>query len=263
MARFLNGLSVALTLLVIPLFVKMGVDRFLPDPPQQTAGPEEPSARPEEKPRTTMDAYRPIWENDLLEPAPNLPDKKPEEKPKPPEIKPEQIPFEWGGVMAHSRPEKSMAILIDRNTRKQMLVHPGEIVKGSDYRVLSISAEEIRFIRGDREATLSRPRPKIELSNKPKDRAPDPTWLSGFERSVTLRDQRIIVNESHSLASYGFQENDQLVAVEGERVNTISQLKSLLSSMPEKTKEIAVLRHGRLISLKVSRLQMTNENRSP
>lgn len=204
----------------------------------------------QEPKKLPLSMFTVCWELPILETSSILEKTKLKSDPPPRKtIRREDFPFEWVSVMVHSIQEKSFAILLDRSTKTQILVQQGETVKGSSYRVISISMDEVKIRWENDEVTLTQPKPWLELEKASRSNHL-PAINDSLDRVVAIENQNLVI-ANDILIKHGLKKGDQIIAIGGERVKSIAELKESFSSSDKIMVEIVVLRQGQLIPVSI------------
>ena len=258
-AHILQATAIMLALIATTLAIKLAVDWFYPTKPTDLLAqlPPEPPRYHQSLPesRLTNAAFRQCWEAEITAPAPSSQPqaKPPQPRPEPKQVSAQQLPFSWVSAIVHSQPSKSYVVLFDQVRQHQLLLQQGQAIPGSNYRVLKIGRDEIEISCGPTAiAIIERPKPWQQLGKLPKQQqnlVRYKTMLDAFGTKTSDRAGRIMVTDTSVLGQYGFHQHDQIIAVGGERVQNLPQLKQRLANAGHVLTEISVLRRGRMISL--------------
>jgi hypothetical protein len=193
----------------------------------------------------TLAWFQDIWTTPIIEDAPPAPPvEKPQPPPKPP-APPISLPLAWVGVVVHSDPARSVAILLDKRSNRQLLLRLGSTLLDSPAKVTEISKDHVKFQVTDSIVVIERPQPWKNLGQlKPKSKLPP--CLSD---TIRQDDNKIIIERPALLAQYGLQSQDQIIAIAGQRMHNAEKLAEAIAQSGQTTTEIAVLRQGKIVSL--------------
>jgi type II secretory pathway component PulC len=93
----------------------------------------------------TLASFQDIWTAPIIEDAPPAP---PAEKPQPqpkPLAPPVTLPLAWVGAVVHSDPARSVAILLDKLSNRQLLLRLGSTLPDSPAKVVEITRDHVKF----------------------------------------------------------------------------------------------------------------------
>ena len=255
----IHVVAIILGLVAMTLTSKLAVDWFYPSQPDDLLAqlPPEPPFQQQllRQSRLTLAAFRQCWQAQIISAAPSQSTSPQPRKPRrePKRVAAPQLPFNWVSAIVHSQPAKSYVVLFDQRQHQQLLLRAGQVIPGSNYRILKINRDQVEIACGATAvAILERPKPWQHLG-KPAQEQQNltryKTMLDAFDNKTSNRHGRITVIDTSVLGQYGFQQHDQIIAVAGERVQNLSQLKQRLVDSGHVLTEISVLRRDRVISL--------------
>lgn len=232
---------------VLTLFISLAVDWFLPVGEKIWKMPStEPVEKGEDLPgQAALEDFSICWTGRVLEPAPPAePAAKAQPAPPPPPPPapvPVQLPFEWVGAVVDRDPGRCYAILLDRRTRSQILVRQGELIPKTDCRVSLVESDRIHIDSGGARAVVERENRRRNLGGAD----------SSSRSPISVEGGNITIVDGADLERHGLRGGDRIVAVEGRRVESLSQLRESLRRLGKSPARVSVLREGRTVTLAV------------
>ncbi|MBI4850003.1 MAG: hypothetical protein HY808_15750 [Nitrospirae bacterium] len=218
-----------LAIAVPSLALKLAVHGLMEKPAllsKESLGLVRPPCRIQETKEISFPMLAPCYETKFLEDRPVETEKPPPETPRP-VLTLVELPFEWVGVAVHPVAKNSAVILLDKRSQKQILVQGGKFIRGSKYKIIHITEDEVKIQLGEAVSTLTKPKP-WQFIHKPEE---DPMAAS-FDTQITVDDNNVIVAvENEALLGNGLREQDQVIAVEGKAVANLTEFKATLSTV--------------------------------